>query len=58
MIVLHSKYKEDWRLLAILVISAPVRHHAGIKDGLGAQLLEHPHRAGKFQSELRLHRQR
>jgi len=39
-IVLHSKYKEDWRLMAILVISAPVRHHAGIKDGLGAQLLE------------------
>lgn len=40
MIVLHSKYKKDWRLLAILVISAPVKHHAGIKDGLGAQLLE------------------
>lgn len=40
MIVLRSKYKEAWRLLAIPVISAPARHHAGIKDGPGAQLLE------------------
>lgn len=40
MIVLHSKYKKAWRLLAMLVISAPVKHHAGTKDGLGAQPLE------------------